>query len=164
MRRAGVGLVIAIAVSASAASAEDDIPPPASIDDAGVTAWIGKHLKAEGWTIIAADGQAVTLGSPKGVAVRRDGLIEAEMRREYYKAVDMGGMMSRSNLQTWRVDCGKKTIAIAAMSIYARSNMQGEGMSRTFDDATGRPPSAGSQNERALKRICEAPTTGKPIG
>ena len=158
-----LGLAMALAASVAPAWAADDIPPPATIDDVGVTAWITKHLKADGWTIIAADGQAVTLGSPKGVAVRSDGQMETEMRREYYEAREMGGMMTRSNLQSWRVDCKARTFAVVAMSIYEKSNLAGASQSNTFGAAKAGPPTPGSQNERAIKRICEAPTTGKAI-
>lgn len=157
------GVLAAIACGVAYAAAAAEVPPPAKIDDANVTAWIKAYLKTDGWTVIAADGAAVSFGSPKGVSVGADGLFETEIRREYYRPTPMGDLMTRSNLQSWRVNCKTREIQVVAMSIHAENNLAGQSMSRKIAEGPWTTPTPGSQNEHAVKRICDAPTTGKRL-
>ena len=63
-----------------------DYPPPASLDNAGVSKWLHDYIRFPGWAVLAADAQAVAFGSPDGVAQRADGFLQANVRHEYYKA------------------------------------------------------------------------------
>src|SRR5438105_4495657 len=78
--------------------------PPASLDARGIDAWISQYIVPDGWVLLAADAAAVTYGRGE-LAVMEDGLVQADVRREYFRPARMGAMNSRSNQQTWLVDC-----------------------------------------------------------
>lgn len=150
-------LVIALATSASAAP----IPPPATIDDAGVMAWIKSYLRVEGWTLIAADDQAVALGSPQGVSQGTDRSLTAQIRHEYYQSVRLGDFDSRSNIQTWNIDCKGGRMRIVDMAIFEENNLTGRSQARSMPNAEWiTVKEMGSTNGRTFRRVCEAPTTG----
>jgi len=153
--------VIAIAI-ASAAAAEP-VLPPATIDDAGVKAWIKTYLKTDGWTLIAADGAAVVLGSPDGVRQAADKTITAQIRHEFYRPVRLGDLDTRSNLQTWNVDCTGQRIRILDMAIFEDNNLTGRSQARSSPNSEWTPVDMSSTKGRTVKRVCEAPTTGQRL-
>jgi hypothetical protein len=72
-------------------------------------------------------------------------------------------MSTRSNQQTWNVDCANKRMRVVSMRIFALSNLQGQHMDADMPSATWSPPRSGSPNERIMDRICRAPTEGKRL-
>lgn len=160
---ATVALAGAIFWSGAYAQAPLTPPPPATIDDAGVTAWLKAHIKMEGWTLIGADGVAVALGSPDGVIKSSDGPMTAKIRHEYYRPVRLGDMDSRSNLQTWNVDCEGGRLQVVSIAIYEASNLEGRSQAKSNPDAAWSAVEPASLRGRTVKRICEAPTTGKRL-
>lgn len=138
-------------------------PPPATIDDAGVTAWIKTYLKTDSWTVIAADGAAVVLGSPDGVGQAPDGTITAQIRHEFYRPVQFGDLAARSNSQTWNVDCASLRMRILDITIFEDNNLAGRSQARSSPSAQWTPVDMASTRGRTVKRICEAPTTGQRL-
>jgi len=150
-------LVIALAGSASA----EPVPPPTTIDDEGVRVWIKSYLKVDGWTLIAADGGAVAFGSPEGVSQGADKTLTAQIRHEFYHPMRMGDFDSRSNLQTWNIDCEHKRMRIVDIAIFEDNNLAGRSQARSFRNAEWTPvEDKTSTRGRTFRRICEAPTTG----
>ena len=152
-------IVIAIAGAASA----ETVPPPATIDDAGVTAWIKAYLKTDHWTLIAADGAAVVLGSPDGVRQEADKTLTAQIRHEYYRPVRLGDLDARSNLQTWNVDCAGRRMRVLDIAIFEDNNLTGPSQARSSPKAEWTPVDMSSTKGRTVRRICEAPTTGQRL-
>jgi hypothetical protein len=150
------------AVIATGAAAEP-APPPATIDDAGVMAWLKAYIKTEGWTLIAADSAAVVLGSPEGVKQEADKSLTTQIRHEFYRATRLGQIDSRSNLQTWNVDCKGGRMRILSMAVFEDNNLYGKSQSHTWTDAEWIPVDPSSARGRSVRRICDAPTTGQRL-
>lgn len=158
MKPIATGAVLAVLCGSAAAS---PVPPPATIDDAGVTAWINGYLKVDGWTLIAADSQAVTFGSPRGVGQDADKTLTTQIRHEYYQAVRLGDLESRSNIQTWNIDCEGRRIRILDIAIFEENNLGGRSQARSAPGAEWIPVGdMASTRGRTFQRICDAPTTG----
>jgi hypothetical protein len=159
-----VGTMLACALAAACAAApEAPIPPPASVHSDGVKAWLNQYIKADGWIVFAFDQSAVSLGSPQGVAVLSDNTLQADVRREYFSVIIFGEFASRSNLQTWNVDCKSGKIRTTSMTVYALNNLQGDHETRELSDAPWHDVAANSVDEVARDRICRAPTEGSEI-
>lgn len=161
---AALSLMLALfAGPETTANGENAPPPPVTIDDEGVQAWLDRYIKADGWTVFAADGVAVAMGSPSGVTVMTDGTMRAEVRHEYYNPTRIGPMDTRSNLQTWIVDCEAKRVRVVSMQIFALSNLQGESAKSENPQAEWSTPSPGSVKARSVERVCRAPTDGERL-
>jgi hypothetical protein len=165
MSDAATALLVLFLVSTSTAvDASPDPPPPSEISDAGVKAWLNTYIRAEGWTVIAADNVAVTLGGPDGVEVLDGGYLRATIRHEYYRPTEFGDFHSRSNRQTWVIDCPNHRHKVTEMEIYAASNLAGDHRvmgPRPLAEAPWIASDPDSLSRRVETRICEAPTVGK---
>lgn len=155
--------IFAIVIATASAAVAEPPPPPSSIDDSGVTAWIKAYLKTDGWTLIAADSAAVVLGSPDGVRLEDDKTITAQIRHEFYRPLAMGDLDSRSNLQTWNVDCAGQRMRILDFAIFEDNNLAGRSNAHNMPNAKWTPVDMTSTRGRTVKRICEAPTTGQRL-
>lgn len=138
-------------------------PEPAALDNRGVDAWLREYITWKGWTIIAADQQAVALGSPRGVEKLPDGTLRTQIRREYYRQMDIGGP-ARSLLMTWIVDCSSPRIRVTRIERYPDSNLSGASEVRDNPAADWLDVKPQSQNAQVVSRICDAPRTGTPLG
>lgn len=155
----GVALISAVATAAAAPSA------PPVMTEAGISKWIASNLKVEGWTLIVMEaGGGIVFGGPDGVYVLQDGTHKTLLRNEYFEPHKIGPMDVRSTTQTWNIDCGARRIRVLDMTIFAENNMGGQSMSRAFDEPawTG-VTEADLVKSRIVKRVCEAPTTGKRL-
>ncbi len=139
-----------------------DLPLPTSLDNAGVSKWLHDHIKFEGWAVLAADRQAVALGSPEGVAQRADGFLQANVRHEYYVALQISGKTTRSNLQTRVFDCAGKRQRVIAMDIYEKNNLTGQSYTASNANAAWTTPQPASLYGRVLTRVCAA-TSRAPV-
>ena len=139
-----------------------DLPLPASPDNAGVSKWLHDHIKVEGWAVLAADRQAVALGSPEGVVQRPDGFPQANVRHEYYVAIKISGQTTRSNLQTRVFDCPGKRQRVISMDIYEKNNLSGQSYTASNANAAWTTPQAASLYGRVLARVCAA-TRAAPV-
>jgi hypothetical protein len=158
----GFSLIAACSVCAIAADDENEPPPPASIDQNGVDAWLARYIKTDGWVVIWENRDAVTLGGPSGVALQPDNSLQAEIRHEYYVAITLDGIPMRSNRQIWRVDCKAGLFRVIAIDLYALSNLKGEHQHFEMANVRWRAPSQGSLDFYTMDRICRATTEGRP--
>jgi hypothetical protein len=133
------------------------------MDNAGVSKWLADYIRFQGWAVLAADAQAVAFGSPEGVGQRRDGMLTANIRHEYYKAVQIGGKTTRSNLQTRVFDCAGKRQRVIAMDIYELNNLKGQSFFAANADAAWTTPQPGSLYLRVLERVCRAATDANRV-
>lgn len=147
----------------STGGAAQNAPKPATVDDASVRSWLASHIRSDGWTLITADGDAVSFGSPAGVTKLADGTLSALLRHEYYAPMRLGDMNSQSNLQSWNVDCKGRRIRVLTFTAYEGSNLSGSSQARASSQSPWDDVEADSAKGRAVKRICEAPTTGQPL-
>ena len=123
-------------VGPGAAWAAGAVKPPATLDAKGIDAWRQANIQAEGWALMNADASALTYaGGPAGVVRDKDGFLHLDVRREYYKAVRLGPQASRSNVQSWTVDCELKRLRITGMSFWMFNNMQGGGFRKAAEEA-----------------------------
>ena len=134
-------------------------PPPASLDAKGVDAWRRAHIEADGWTLIHADGAALSYAraTTGSLAPDKDGAIKVDVRREYYRPVRLGPQASRSNYQSWLVDCEGRRLKVTAMSFYAQNNMKGSGFRKEGAEAAWSAVPEGSQDSPVFDRICARP-------
>lgn len=140
-------------------------PPPATLDAAGIDAWRRAHIEGDGWTLMHADGAALSYaraGGPDGLAPDKDGVLRIDVRREYYRPVRLGPQASRSNYQAWLVDCEGRRLKVTAMNFYAQNNMKGSGFRKEGLEPgwTGMPAEA--QDSPLFDRICASAQAARP--
>lgn len=162
-RSATTGAACALALLAAPAAAwaaNETPPPPASLDEAGVKAWVSRYIEADGWTFIGADQGAVALSKPAAVSTLADATLQAQVRHEYFRPADFGQMRSRSNLQIWNVDCVGARMRVLAIRIYEGNNLQGAHQERENLQAPWTPLEPGSAPARTAERLCDAKLHG----
>jgi hypothetical protein len=135
---------------------QGDIPAPERIDAQGVQAWFERHIQADGWTLIGADGVAVALNSPSGVAEVGDGTLLVTIRHEYYEPRTLGGHTMRSLQQIRLIDCARRANRIISMTLFEKSNLQGDRVTRETPGAEWTTPQPDSLYLAAIDRICAA--------
>lgn len=150
-------VALAGAVLATGPGAGATPPPPATMDARGVDAWRQAYIQADGWTLMHADGAALSYaraGGPEGLKPDASGVMKIDVRREYYRPVRLGPQSSRSNYQAWLVDCEGRRLKVTGMTFYVQNNMKGGGFRKDGSDATwtGMPPEA--QDSPLFDRIC----------
>ncbi|OHB28020.1 MAG: hypothetical protein A2790_11375 [Phenylobacterium sp. RIFCSPHIGHO2_01_FULL_69_31] len=149
--------------SPSTGGAVQNAPRPTTLDEAGVKSWLASHIRSDGWTLITADGAAVSFGGPAGVARLADGTLSALVRHEYYAPAPFGDVTSQSNLQSWNVDCKGRRMRVLTFAMFEGSNLSGPSWARASAQPAWDEVEADSPRGRAVKRICEAPATGQPL-
>ena len=156
MRRVSSALLaLAVSIATDGAWAAGPVKPPASLDARGIDDWRREHIQAEGWALLHADGAALSYaGGPSGVSADKDGFLHVDVRREYYKSQRLGPADSRSNLQTWVIDCDQKRLRITAMNFYSLNNMKGTGFRKSADEAVWAP--VDPSESPLVERICAA--------
>ena len=92
MRTVVVALAGAMLVGAGSPAAAA-APVPATLDPQGIDAWRRAHIEGEGWTLMHADGAALSYaraGGPDGLRPDQNGVLRIDVRREYYRPVRLG--------------------------------------------------------------------------
>ena len=150
--------MLAAAVAAMLCGAWQAAPrPPATLDAVGIDAWRIAHIKADGWALLHADGVALSYaGGPSGLVRDKDGLLHVDVRREYYKPVRLGREPSRSNQQSWVVDCGGRRLKVLSMAFYSANNLGGTGFRQQAEDTAWIPVEPNSQTSPLFDRLCAA--------
>ena len=144
-------------------AAAQKVQPPATMDAKGVDAWLRTYIQADGWTLIHADGEAVSYArGTDGLKADENGLLRAEVRREYYKPVRMGPSASRSNYQTWLLDCDLRRYRVTAMSFYQQNNLKGSGFRKTAEAPAWINLGEGSAESPVFDRICASAPAKTP--
>ena len=153
-----------VAALLGAASMGAATPPPASLDAQGVDAWRRTHIEANGWTLMHADGAALSYAraTDGSLAPDKDGVLKVDVRREYYRPVRLGPQASRSNYQVWLVDCEGRRLKVAAMSFYAQNNMKGSGFRKDGAESSWSAVPEGSQDSPLFDRICASQAPARP--
>lgn len=156
--RARVAALLGVAAMGAAT------PPPASLDAPGVDAWRRAHIDAAGWTLMHADGAALSYARPadSSLAPDKDGVVKVDVRREYYRPVRLGPQTSRSNYQVWLIDCEGRRLKVAAMSFYAQNNMKGSGFRKDGAESSWSAVPEGSQDSPLFDRICASQAPARP--
>ena len=152
MRRLAFATAIVLAASAARAAPQG----PATMDPEGIDAWRVANIDvAGGWTLMHADGSALSYaGGPNGVKTDEDGFLHVDVRREYYKAVRVGPQASRSNLQTWVLDCELRRLRVTGMNFYVQNNMKGGGFRKAAEEPAWM--TIAEDQSPVFDRICSA--------
>jgi hypothetical protein len=156
MRILGLGLAAA-ALGVTGAHAQK---PPATMDAKGIDAWRLANIEADGWTLMHADGDALSYVR-RAADKAEDGSLRVDVRREYYKAVRLGPMPSRSNFQTWLVDCELRRVKVTAMNFYALNNLKGDGFRKASEAVSWTTVSPQAQDSPVFERICASVTAAR---
>lgn len=154
MRRAALGLALAGAwVSASSAQAAR----PSTMPE--LTAWAQAHLTGvEDWPLLGFDATGIILASPAGAGLRPEGVVEGDLRQEFFEPIELDGRIMRSAAARWAVDCPGQRYAILSMTLYARNNLTDPIGERAADKPDWRPRDAMSGH--AIDAMCEAVRSG----
>ena len=156
MRSVGLVLLAAVVVSSMAHAQK----PPQTLDAKGIDAWRVANIQADGWTLIHADGAALSYAR-HAAEKDPDGFLNIEVRREYYKPVRLGPLPSRSNYQTWLVDCELRRLKVTAMNFYALNNMKGDGFRKAAERASWTTVAPEAQDSPVFERICASVTAAR---
>lgn len=165
MRVGVTALAGAVLAAAGSLAAAAPAPQPARLDAESIDAWRRAHIDGEGWTLVHADGAALSYarpGGPDGLRPDRDGVLRIDVRREYYRPVRLGPRASRSNYQAWLVDCDGRHLRVTAMNFYAQNNMKGSGFRKEALEPSWTP--APAETRPVFDRICasQAARTARP--
>lgn len=136
-------------------------PPPATMDEQGVRAWVAKHIDSAGWEMVGADPGSVSFLQTDGVAVGPDGMVSSDVRREYFGAPQLGPAGARSVRQAWVVDCKAKKVWVRKIMLFSESNLKGATLGRETPEPSWTEVSSGSINAKLRDEICAAPGKGK---
>jgi hypothetical protein len=145
-------LALVLALSGAAYAQTADIPEPAGRGEAG--AWFEQYIDADGWTVLGRDDAAVALASPDGATRLADGTLQVTVRHEYYRQRDFGGYPTRSIVQTRIIDCVRGVHRTTSMTLFERSHMQGDSVSRENANAEWTTPSENSLYLTAARGLC----------
>jgi hypothetical protein len=100
----------------------------------------------------------MTLGSPTGATVRADGLVEGDIRQEFFEPIELDGEIMRSTAARWIVDCPRQRYAVLRMTLYARNNLQDQLSEREMEPPNWLPRNRLS--EHAIDAMCAAAKNG----
>lgn len=129
-----------------------DVPAPASLERGEVEAWTSRYVKGD-WLLLAYDYEGVKLTRRGGVSKTPEGYAQAEVRTELFRPVPLRvGVVARSGVAQWHVDCRANRLAVLTMTVYAGNNLEGELASRTTDGPQWQEP-VGSEAD-AIKSVC----------
>ena len=157
MRAVAASLVGALALGSVASAAA---APPA--DMPGLVAWARQHLTGvDDWPLVGFNAIGIALASPAGATLRADGLVEGDIRQEFFEPVELDGRVMRSATARWRVDCAKQRFAVLKLSMYARNNLQDRVGGLSTDKPPWRP--IGDISGEAIEAMCEAVQTGERL-
>jgi hypothetical protein len=159
MRKLVAALAGAVLAGAGSPASGASAPAPVRLDAQGIDAWRREHIDGDGWTLMHADGAALSYaraGGPDGLQPDKDGVLRIDVRREYYRSVRLGPKASRSNFQAWLVDCEGRRLKVTAMNFYAQNNMKGSGFRKEDLDSSWTAVPAETQDSPLFDRICAA--------
>ena len=138
-----------------------DPPPPASLGVADVEAWASMYIDGDMWTLITHDLEGARFVRPQGGKAMGPYRIEADIRTELFRPVQMGAGLARSGLAHWSVDCASTRYSVLSMTIYSHNNLQGELARKPRADLDWITPN--EFQVATIKVICAAVLTGRPL-
>lgn len=149
MRRVAAVLVLVLAAMIGDARAA----APATLRD--LAAWAEARLTGvSDWAVLGFNGLAVTFGSPMGAAVLDNGLVEGDVRQEFFEPIERDGYIVRSTMGRWTVDCARQRYAILRLTLYARNDLKDQ-----LAEQETEPPvwfKRDRISEHALDGMCQA--------
>jgi len=155
VRRLAAGIAGALVLGPSALAA-----PPADVPE--LVVWARQHLTGvDDWPLLSFTSQGITLASPKGATLRPDGLVEGELRQEFFEPVELDGRIMRSAASRWRVDCAGQRFAVLQITLYARNDLK----DRLGERKSDKPPwlARDAMSGDAIDAMCEAVQTGERL-
>jgi len=133
--------------------------PPATLND--VVTWVEQGLTGvEDWPILGFDDLAVTFGSPTGATLWDDGLVEGDIRQEFFEPVELDGHIMRSAVGRWTVDCARQRYAVLRMTLYAQNNLKGQLAEREVESPVWIVRN--KLSAYAIEAMCQAARKGPP--
>jgi len=148
---AAAGVLTLVAAAAGAA------PPPASMQE--VVAWADARLSGvDDWPLLGFNDLGITFASPKGATLRASGLIEGDIRQEFFEPIELDGEVMRSAMARWSVDCRQQRYAVLRMTLYAENNLK-----RQLSERESGPPIWRRRDrisEQAIDAMCETAKSG----
>ncbi len=103
--------------------AEARAAPPSTLYD--VVTWAEARLTgASDWAVLGFNSLAVTFGSPTGATLWDNGLVEGDVRQEFFEPIERDGYILRSTMGRWTVDCARQRYAILRLTLYARNDLK----------------------------------------
>jgi len=145
---------LAGALGAGAAAAPVTLPQ--------VMDWAGKTLTGvDDWPLLGFDARGLTLASPVGATLRPNGLVEGDIRQEFFEPVELDGLILRSTSGRWSVDCAHQRYAVLRLSLFARNDLKAPLGERAPAEPVwlARDAMAGP----VIDGLCEAVKNGVPV-
>ncbi|THD81832.1 MAG: hypothetical protein E7812_03190 [Phenylobacterium sp.] len=131
-----------------------DVPAPPSLRRDDVLAWTSRYVRGS-WSLLAYDYEGVKLTRAGSVTRTAEGYADAEVRTELFRPIPLRvGVVARSGVAHWNVDCEAGRLAVITMTVYAGNNLEGELASRKTDGQVWQDP-VGSESE-AMRSVCRA--------
>jgi hypothetical protein len=117
----------------SAALAQPPAPPapvaqapiPASKSPEDVAAWRTANVKVNGWIPLGGTDRWLTY-LPDGIKASPDGVIQVGLRNELFQPETANGVLTRSMIQRWEIDCMGGRLRITGETRYPELNLQGK--------------------------------------
>jgi hypothetical protein len=138
-----------------------DPPPPASLEVSDVEAWATAYLHRDNWTLITHDIEGARFTRPEHAIATSPYMVEAEVRTELFRPVQMGAGAARSGLARWSVNCATRQYAVLSMTIFSHNNLQGELARKASADRTWMTPL--ESQAATISVICSAVLSGRPL-
>lgn len=155
MRIAPAAMVSAALLAGTAAA--QAAARPSTLQE--VVAWADAHLTGvDDWSVLGFNELGITFASPKGATLRASGLIEGDLRQEFFEPIELDGEIMRSTTARWTVDCARQRYAVLSMTIYAGNNLQGQ-----LSEHETEPPHwlpRDRLSEQAIDALCETAKNG----
>ena len=155
-----LGLLGAATARAEAQSPPADPPPPASLDNHDVEAWAAAYLHTEGWTLLTHDLEGAHLTSANAPLTISGGVVEADIRTELFRPVEVAPGPARSGVARWSVDCNRNRLAVLSMTVYTHNNLQGELARKPRTARTWQEPN--ESEAVTIGVICKVARSGRP--
>jgi hypothetical protein len=151
MAAAAMALAVLLAGAAQAA------PRPVTLQQ--VVAWADAHLTGvDDWPVLGFNELGITFASPSGATLRSSGLIEGDLRQEFFEPIALDGDILRSSTGRWSVDCAHQRYAVLSMTIYAQNNLKAQLSERETQPPNWLPRD--KLSEQAIDALCETATKG----
>lgn len=155
MRAAVAGLAGAMALAPAGVAA-----PPATMSD--LVAWARLRLTGvDDWPLVGFNATGIVLASPAGATLRPDGLVEGDVRQEFFEPVELDGQVMRSATARWRVDCAGQRFAVLQITLYARNDLK----ARLGERRSDTPPwlARDAMSGDAMDAMCDAVKSGERL-
>jgi hypothetical protein len=153
---AATGLLAATLIGGAGHAA----PRPTTLQE--VVAWADAHLTGvDDWSVLGFNELGITFASPKGATLRGNGLIEGDLRQEFFEPIEVDGDVMRSTTARWTVDCAHQRYAVLSMTVFAGNNLKGQLSERETEPPNWLPRD--KLSEQAIDALCETAKSGVRI-